>query len=180
MPLDPYGGPGNIPRIQATMKTSHTAKNIPNINGAKIAVLQSKWYREYTDKMVERCIDLLIKAGAPRPEVHIIPGSLELPIAAQTLAADKARGFEALICFGAILKGETYHFEMVMNECIRGLGSTALAHDIPILVEVLPCTSVEQLIKRSGPDEFNKGIEAAVAAAEIVAWRRAQKALRAL
>lgn len=157
------------------MKTAHNQKNMPQIPGARIAILQSKWYREHTDKMVERCTELLLQAGAQRPEVHIMPGSLELPIGAKTLARKKP-GYEALICFGAVLKGETYHFEMVMNECIRGLGSTSLEEDIPILVEVLPCTALEQLIKRCGPDEFNKGIEAAVAAAEIVAWRRAQKA----
>jgi len=156
------------------MKTAHNTKGIPSIPGARIAILQSKWYREYTDRMVERCVDLLVKAGAGKPEVHIMPGSLEIPIGCKTLAQKKP-GYDALICIGAVLKGETYHFEMVMNECIRGIGSTSLEHNIPIIVEVLPCTSMEQLIKRSGPDEFNKGIEAATAAAEIIAWRRTQQ-----
>jgi len=156
------------------MKTAHHSKTIPEIAGSRIAILQSKWYREHTDRMVERCIALLLQAKAAKPEVHILPGSLELPIGAKTLAL-KTPGYEALICFGAVLKGETYHFELVMNECIRGLGSTALKHDIPIISEVLPCTTLDQLIKRSGPDEFNKGIEAAIAAAEIVAWRRLQR-----
>ncbi len=155
------------------MKSAHSSKNLPVINGARVAILQSKWYREYTDRMVERCVELLLKAEAARPEVHIIPGSLELPIAAQSLLKRNNHGLEALVCFGAILKGETYHFEMVVNECIRGLGSTALNFNTPIIVEVLPCTNIEQLAKRSGSDEFNKGIEAALALAEIVSWRRA-------
>ena len=156
------------------MKVAHNQKNLPAIPGARVAILQSKWYREHTDRMVEYCLDVLAQAGAPKPEVHVLPGSLELPIAAKTLAREKP-GYEALICFGAVMKGETYHFEMVMNECIRGLGSTALECDVPIIVEVLPCTTMEQLIKRTGPDEFNKGIEAAVAAAEIIAWRRSRR-----
>ena len=156
------------------MKAAHNLKNIPPIPGARVAILQSKWYREYTDKMIERCIDVLGKAECPRPQVHILPGSLELPIAAKTLAQRAGAEFEALICFGAIIKGETYHFEMVVNECISGLGRVSLDYDIPIIIEVLPCTNIEQLARRSGNDDFNKGIEAALAAAEIVSWRRGQ------
>ena len=154
------------------MKIAQTLKNLPSISGARIAILQSKWYREHTDKMVSHCIDVLQKAQAHSPEVHILPGSLELPIAAKTLAQKKDPRFDALICFGAIIKGDTYHFEMVLNECSSGLSRVSLDYDIPILVEVLPCTTLEQLIKRSGNDEFNKGIEAAVAAIEIIDWRR--------
>lgn len=159
------------------MKHSHSASKIPSIDGARIAILQSKWYTEYTDRIVERCSELLVKAKASKPEVHIIPGSLELPIAAKTLAMlQPSRTFEAIICVGAVLKGETYHFEMVVDECVRGLGAVSRQYDIPILVEVLPCTSIDQLIRRTGADEFNKGIEAACAAAEIIAWRRSMRA----
>lgn len=156
------------------MKTSHNQKSLPAIPGARVAILQSKWYREYTDKMVERCIEVLSKAECPRPEVHILPGSLELPIAAKTLAEKKDSKPDAIVCFGAIIKGDTYHFEMVLNECSRGLGQVSLDCNIPIIVEVVPCTNIEQLIKRSGNDDFNKGIEAAIATAEIIAWRRGQ------
>lgn len=156
------------------MQVTLDPKSIPQIPGARIAILQSKWYREHIDKMVARCVELLTNAGCPQPEYHLLPGSLELPLAAQTLIrnAKQKRPYDAIICFGAIMKGETYHFEMIMNECIRGLGQVMLSEGVPIIVEVIPITAIEQLIARSQNDGFNKGIEAALAAAEIITWRR--------
>lgn len=156
------------------MKTSHSRANLPRIDDAVIAIVQAKWYREHVDKMVHRCTELLKEAGAREPELHIVPGSLELPIAAQTLARRRHNPVDAIICFGAILKGDTFHFEMVMQGCSEGLNRVALDESVPIIIEVLPVLKIEDLAKRSGDDEFNKGIEAAIAAAEIVSWRRKQ------
>jgi 6,7-dimethyl-8-ribityllumazine synthase len=161
------------------MKTSHSGAKLPRIDGAKIVILQSKWYREHVDNMVRHCSALLEEAGAPAPELHIVPGSLELPIAAQTIARRDGPRVDAIICFGAILKGDTFHFEMVMQGCMQGLSRIALDEGVPIIIEVLPVLKIEDLIKRSGNDEFNKGIEAAVAAAEIVSWRRSLAPQRA-
>lgn len=154
------------------MKVSYDITNIPKIPNARIAILQSKWYHEYTDNMVKKCIEVLEIAGCDRPDVHVLPGSLEIPLAGQRLARNRQLGYEAIICIGAIMKGETFHFEMVMNECIRGLGQVMLNEDIPIIVEVLPVASFEQLAGRCADDDFNKGIEAALASAEIIHWRR--------
>ncbi len=157
-----------------SMQVELDPKSIPRIPGARVAILQSKWYREQIDKMIETCVALLKNADCPTPEHHILPGSLELPLAAQTLIrnAPQDAPYDAIICFGAIMKGETYHFEMIMDECIRGFGQVMLSEGVPILVEVIPVTSVEQLIARSKNDSFNKGIEAALATAEIIDWRR--------
>ena len=156
------------------MQVQLNPHSIPKIPQARVAILQAKWYREHVDKMVAKCVELLEQADCPSPEIHILPGSLELPLAAQTLlrAAPADRPYDVLICFGAIMKGETYHFEMIMNECIRGLGQVMLSEGTPIIVEVIPVTTVEQLIARSQDDAFNKGVEAALAATEIIAWRR--------
>ena len=156
------------------MQHTYDASGAPKVPGAKIAILQSKWYKEDTDMMVKKCIEVLEAVGADTPDVHQISGSLEMPLAAQVLARKKDSHYEAIICFGAIVKGETYHFEMIMNECIRGLGEVMLHEDIPILVEILPVTHIDQLKARSGDDDNNKGIEAALAAAEMIDWRRAQ------
>lgn len=156
------------------MKIEHGTHDIPAIPGARIAILQSKWYREHVDNMVRACVEMLARAQVLPPEVHIVPGSLELPLAAQTLirSAPKGEQYDALICLGAIMQGETKHFDMIMNECARGLGTVMLAEDTPIIVEVLPVTTLQQLVARSGNDQYNKGIEAAIAAAEIIRWRR--------
>ncbi|MBI2426717.1 MAG: 6,7-dimethyl-8-ribityllumazine synthase [Candidatus Kerfeldbacteria bacterium] len=156
------------------MHIEHTPESLPKIPGARVAILQAKWYREYVDRMVEKCVAVLRKANCPQPEHYLLPGSLELPLAAQTLIRNAKRGapYDALVCFGAILKGETDHFEMIRDECIRGLGQVMLTENVPIIVEVLPVTSVKQLAARSRDDNLNKGIEAAIATAEIIAWRR--------
>ncbi|MFZ5480501.1 MAG: 6,7-dimethyl-8-ribityllumazine synthase [Myxococcota bacterium] len=156
------------------MQVQLDAAAVPKIPGARIAILQAKWYREHVDGMVKRCVEILRDADCPVPEHHLLPGSLELPLAAQTLIRSAApdRPYDALICFGAIMKGETYHFEMIADECARGFGQVMLSEGVPIIMEVIPIATVEQLVARSGNDGFNKGIEAAVAAAEIVSWRR--------
>lgn len=147
---------------------------IKRIPGARIAILQAKWYREHLDKMVGKCVELLRVAECQEPELHILPGSLELPLAAQTLmrSAPKERPYDAVICFGAIMKGETYHFDMIMDMCSRGFTKVMLSEGIPIIMEVLPVSSMDQLVARSQDNSFNKGIEAALAAAEIIDWRR--------
>ncbi len=143
---------------------------MPKISGAKVAILQAKWYREPIDRMVTKTIELLETADCPTPEVHLLPGSLELPLAAQALM--RKGGYDAIICFGAIMKGETYHFDMIMNMCVDGFNRVMLGEGIPIIMEVLPISSVQQLNARSQEDSFNKGIEAAMATAEIIDWRR--------
>ncbi len=156
------------------MQVQLDPRSIPNLTGARIVILQAKWYREHVDRMVKKCLAVLATTDCHEPELHVLPGSLELPLAAQTLIrnAPSDKPYAAIICFGAILKGETYHFEMIMNECIRGLGQVMLSENVPIIVEVIPVTKIEQLIARSQDDAFNKGVEAALAAAEIISWRR--------
>ncbi len=139
----------------------------------RIALLQSKWYPEIVGSMSAACEGVLREAGYQRVERHTLPGSLELPLAAaDLLAADTNREIDAVICFGVILKGETLHFEMITQECMRGLGSVSLQYRRPVIVEVLPVLDIEHARARAGDDEFNKGYEAAVAALEMIAWRK--------
>ena len=147
---------------------------MPKIPGAKIAILQSKWYKEQLDNISKKCIEMLVAADCPQPEFYTLPGSWELPLAAQTIirSAPKDKPYDAIIVFGAIMKGETYHFEMIADACSRDFGKVMLEEGVPIINEVIPITTMEQLIARSADDGFNKGIEAALAAAEIITWRR--------
>ena len=90
----------------------------------------------------------------------------------QLSAAYADGSIDAIICFGVIVKGETAHFEMISNECMRGLGEVMHEFRRPVVVEVLPVYELEHAAARAADDEFNKGIEAAAAAIEMVAWRR--------
>jgi len=154
------------------MKHSNPSNSLLEIHGARIAILQSSWYREYSDSMVKKCADVLTSAGSLQPDIHILPGSLELPLAAQRIARKKDNAYDAIICFGVVMKGGTHHYEMVLYSCIHGLTQVMLNEDIPIIMEILPVTTEQQIIERTSDDNYNKGIEAAHAAIETIAWRR--------
>jgi 6,7-dimethyl-8-ribityllumazine synthase len=155
-------------------KTVVDLSSLPAIaSPGRIAILCSKWYPEIVDAMSTVCERVLREAGYERVEVHTLPGSLELPLAAaDLLAADRAGELDAVICFGVIVKGETLHFEMISNECMRGLAAVGLEYRRPVVVEVLPVFDIEHARARAGDDEFNKGYEAAAAAIEMIHWRR--------
>ena len=139
----------------------------------RIEILKSKWYPEYVESMSEMCRRVLTDYGYTDIREHTLPGSLEMPLAARDLLAEDTDGaIDAIICFGVIVKGDTLHFEMISNECMRGLGEVMHAFRRPIVVEVLPVFEIEHAAERAADDEFNKGLEAAAAAIEMVAWRR--------
>lgn len=159
-------------------KTVVDLSGLPAIeNPGRIAILKGKWYPDIVDNLSDTCESVLRERGFDRIEVHTLPGSLELPLAAADLLAQDAEGeIEAVIVFSVIVKGETLHFEMISNECMRGLGNVMLEYRRPVIVEVLPVFAIEDARARAGDDEFNKGYEAAAAAIEMIAWRRSVSA----
>ena len=156
------------------MKTQVDTSNLPTISTpGQIHILGSKWYPEMVTSLVDACDTVLRQHGYEDVHQHTLPGSLALPLAARDLLAEDVDGrIDAIICFGIIVKGETYHFEMISNECIRGLGEVMHEFRRPVIVEVIPVTDIAHAEARSADDAYNKGIEAAVAAIEMVAWRR--------
>ncbi len=156
------------------MKTALDTSLVPKIeNPGRICILQSKWYPELVTNMTRACQRVLDHAGYSQVEVHTLPGSLEIPLAARDLLAlDSAGEIDAIICFGIIIKGDTLHFELISNESMRGLGVISHEFRRPVVVEILPVYTEQQAIDRASDDEFNKGIEAAVAALEMISWRR--------
>tara|TARA_B100000686_G_scaffold349585_1_gene443335 strand:+ start:1643 stop:2125 length:483 start_codon:yes stop_codon:yes gene_type:complete len=148
--------------------------NLPKIaNPGRIAILKSKWYPELTDEMANVAEKVLRNNGYRLIEVHTLPGSLELPLAASDLLSTDIGGeIDAIICFGVIVKGDTLHFEMITEECVRGLGAVMREYRRPIIVEILPVFTLEDAAARAGKNSNNKGYEAAAAAIEMVAWRR--------
>jgi 6,7-dimethyl-8-ribityllumazine synthase len=156
------------------VKTVVDLSGLPAIkNPGRIAILKSKWYPEIVDALTQTCEGVLREHGYAEVDVHTLPGSLELPLAAaDLLAVDKQGKIDAVICFGVILKGETLHFEMITNECMHGLAAVMLQYRRPVIVEILPVFEIEQAQARAADDEFNKGYEAAAAAIEMIHWRR--------
>ena len=156
------------------MKTSINFSDLPTIRDpGSIVILKSKWYPDLVNNLSSTCTEVLKTAGYTEIEEHVLPGSLEIPLAARdVLSEDPVQKIDAVICFGVIVKGETMHFELISHESMRGLGVVMHEFRRPIIVEILPVYDIDQAERRSADDEFNKGIEAAVAALEMVAWRR--------
>ena len=152
--------------------------SLPQIdNPGRIEILKSKWYPEYVESMAQACERVLLDNGYTEINQHTLPGSLEIPLAARDLLAEDSNGtIDAIVCFGVILKGATLHFEMISYESMRALGQVMEDFRRPVVVEILPVFDIQEAVERSADDEFNKGIEAAVAAIEMVAWRRAHTA----
>ena len=156
---------------------------LPNVPLAHMVILRSKWYADIIDSLHAKCVATLEAKGVADIDTHVLPGSFEFPIAAETLMRqaypDGPGGQpskrwpppDAIICLGVVLKGDTYHFEMIVDECVRGLGAVSRKYGVPIINEVLPVTDIAQAKARAADDEFNKGIEAAAAAIEIAHWQ---------
>ncbi|WP_404710041.1 6,7-dimethyl-8-ribityllumazine synthase [Sphingomonas sp. MMS24-J13] len=144
--------------------------DLPRLDGAVVHILSSRIHWDAAVRnLTEACAAALERLGA-KTVTHILPGSLELPLAAQVVA-DRYHP-DAIVCLGVLVKGETFHFEMVYEEVGRGLGEVSRRFGIPILSEVLPVLRLEDAVARSAPDGFNKGLEAASAAAQMIGWLR--------
>jgi len=139
--------------------------------GASVAILCSKWYPEIVGSLHGKCVAVLRSKGVDRIDTHTLPGSLEFPFAAGEVVR-RDPGIDAIICLGVVLKGDTHHFEMIVDECVRGLGEVSRTAQVPVVNEVLPVTELAHAEARAADDGFNKGIEAAAAAIEIIHWRR--------
>ena len=145
---------------------------LPTLVGSTtVVILQSKWYAEIVGSLHAKCVEILQAKGVDNIVTHTLPGSLEFAFAANEVV-ETHPDVDAIICLGVVLKGDTYHFEMIIDECVRGLGEVSRRARVPIVNEVLPVTELAHAQARAADDEFNKGIEAAAAAIEIIHWRR--------
>jgi 6,7-dimethyl-8-ribityllumazine synthase len=134
----------------------------------KIALVVSRFNKDITDGLLIGAIDVLKKSGVSERDIKIVycPGAFEIPLTAQKLCISKK--FDAIVCLGAVIKGETAHFEYIAYAVTRGIMDLNIKYGIPVIFGVLTCYTDEQALKRSSPDADNKGSEAASAALEMV------------
>ncbi|MFZ3201557.1 MAG: 6,7-dimethyl-8-ribityllumazine synthase, partial [Candidatus Acidiferrales bacterium] len=138
-----------------------------NAAGLRFAIVVSEFNSFITDRLLAGALDAFSKAGAAENQIEIVrvPGSFEIPVAARKLASSGR--FDALICIGCILRGETPHFEYVATESSRGIQLAQLDTGVPMSFCVLTCNSLEQAMERAGLKDANKGYEAALGAIEM-------------
>lgn len=136
--------------------------------GFRFAIVASRWNDFLTSKLTEGALDTLERLGANETDVEIfkVPGSFELPLTAQKVALTGE--FDAVICIGVVIRGETPHFEFVAGEAAKGVSQVSMSTGVPVLFGIITADTVEQAVNRAGVKSGNKGVEAAMSAVEIV------------
>ena len=140
-------------------------KQIKNI---RIAIVSSSFIKEVADNLEKNCLKTLKDQGLKTNQIDIlrVPGSLEVPLVVKKLAKENV--YDAIITFGAILKGKTYHFEQIADECIRGCMDASWLYEVPVIFEVLAVYDIKDATERATGNEDNKGVEAALTALEMI------------
>ena len=138
-----------------------------NASGKKFALVASRYNEIITSRLISGAMDCLLRHGAGEQDVEIyrVPGSFEVPLVAQKVAA--AGKHDAVICLGAVIRGETPHFDFVASEAARGVGRAGLETGVPVIFGIVTTDTIEQAIERAGGRTGNRGAEAASAAIEM-------------
>jgi 6,7-dimethyl-8-ribityllumazine synthase len=144
------------------------AKAEPRGEGLRIGVVVGRFNQSVTDLLLAGALDALKQHGVPDDavDVAVVPGAFELPVVAQRMASSGR--YDALVCLGAVIRGETPHFHYVAGEAARGVAEVARRHELPVAFGVLTTDTAEQALARAGGARGNKGWEAAVTALEMV------------
>jgi 6,7-dimethyl-8-ribityllumazine synthase len=144
-----------------------------NASGKRFAVVVSRFNAFITERLLLSAIDGLVRSGAKQKDINLVrvPGAFEIPLAARKLA--ETGKYDAIICIGCLLRGDTAHYDVIVNEVTRGIGQSAQETGVPHAFGVLTCENLEQAIDRAGLKMGNKGFEAALAAVEMASLKRA-------
>ena len=126
-----------------------------------------------TERLLVSAIDGLVRSGTKKRDIDLVrvPGAFEIPLAARKLA--ETGKYHAIICVGCLLRGDTAHYDVIVNEVTRGIGQSAQETGVPHAFAVLTCENLEQAIDRAGLKMGNKGFEAALAAVEMASLGKA-------
>lgn len=138
-----------------------------NAEGFRFAIVASRWNEFITGRLVEGALDALERLGVKESLVSVyrVPGAFEIPLL--TLRLAQSRRFDAIICVGTIIRGQTPHFDYIATEVARGISHAGLASGVPVVFGIVTADTVDQAIDRAGVKLGNKGFEAAMTAVEL-------------
>ena len=147
-------------------------------SGKCFGIVVSRFNAFITERLLLSACDGLLRMGAAKKDIAVIrvPGAFEIPSAARMLAEPKkaeTKKYDAIICIGCLLRGDTAHYDVIVNEVTRGIGQSAQETGVPHAFGVLTCDTLEQAIDRAGLKMGNKGFEAALAAVEMASLKKA-------
>lgn len=156
------------------MKAGRTGRSA---TGLQIGIVAAKFNKQITSRLLDACVATLIDHGVRTGDLEIVrvPGAFEIPLVARTMA--RANRFDAVICLGAVIRGDTPHFDYICSEVSRGIGQAAMETEVPIIFGVLTTETVAQAEERADPKRFNRGGAAAQSAIEMVKVMQRVKAL---
>jgi len=154
----------------STQVPAFSAEEIPT--DARIAIAAARFNGAIVEELLRGCLRRLGQLGIEQDhvDVHRVPGAFELPVTAAALA--RTRRFAAVICLGAVIRGDTPHFDYVAGECARGISNVALTEGLPVIFGVLTTNTHEQAVARIGGAHGHAGERAAEAALEMIAVMR--------
>ncbi|HEY3304955.1 MAG TPA: 6,7-dimethyl-8-ribityllumazine synthase [Candidatus Binatia bacterium] len=140
--------------------------------GMKFGIVVSRFNSAVTERLLEGALEALKAHGGEEKEIDVVrvPGAFEIPLLAKKLAASGK--YDALICLGAVIRGDTPHFEYIAEAVTHGIGAVVLEHRLPVSFGVLTTNNVEQAMERTGARSENKGFEAALTAIEMASLNR--------
>ena len=135
--------------------------------GLRFAIVVARFNSFITERLLAGALDALRRTGCEEADIEIVkvPGSWEMPLVARELAGRKRH--DAIICLGAVIRGDTPHFDYVAGEAAKGLAQVASETGVPVAFGVLTCNTLEQAIDRAGAKGGNKGFDAAMTAVEM-------------
>ncbi|WP_235299033.1 6,7-dimethyl-8-ribityllumazine synthase [Portibacter marinus] len=152
--------------------------DLPSGEGLKIGIVVSDWNDNITHSMLEACKNTLLENGVSESDmltIHV-PGTFELPVGAKLLMGEE--NFNAIICIGCVIKGETKHDEYISNAVANGLINLGVLSGKPVIFGVLTPNNMEQALERSGGKYGNKGVEAAISALKMADIKRKFKGFK--
>ena len=138
------------------------------VRGARFGIVLGRFNAFIGERLLEGAIDTLARHGAEPNTIEVVrvPGAYEIPLAIKIMATSKK--YDALIALGAVIRGETPHFEYVAGECAKGLAQVGMQFELPIAFGVLTVDSIQQAIERAGGKVGNKGADAALSVIEMI------------
>ena len=139
-----------------------------NASGMKFGIVVSRYNEFLTTKLLEGSIDCIVRHGGDENAISVawVPGSFEIPVAAKVMA--ESGKFDAVICLGAVLKGDTSHNVYIANEVVKGIAQISLGNNFPVIFGVITPDTLEQAVERAGTRLGNAGWSAALNAIEMV------------
>ncbi len=138
------------------------------VTGKRFGIVNSRFNEFITQKLLDGALDTLLRHGVKEEEIEIVwvPGSFEIPYAAMKMAESKK--YDSVICLGAVIRGDTPHFDYICSQVTKGIAQSALATGVPVIYGLVTADTLEQAIERAGTKAGNKGRDAALSAIEMV------------